>query len=174
MNHTSNIDGKIREAKNRLADLDVIGESRGLLSEEEAELHCLPTDILTLLKLQASMMWQKSRLTWLKEGDANTKFFHGIMSSRRCSNALVSLTMDGVSIEGVSEVRHTVYQHFRNHFKRTSNVRPDIGGLVFTSLSATEGAYLIKPFLLEEIKTAIWDYDSFKCPGPDGINLGFF
>jgi len=174
LNHTSNIDGKIREAKNRLADLDVIGESRVLLSEEEAELHCLPADILALSKLQASMMWQKSCVTWLKVGDANTNFFHGIMSSRRRSNALVSLTVDGVSIEGVSEVRHTVYQHFKNHFKRTSNVRPDIGGLVFTSLSAAEGADLIKLFLLEEIKATIWDCNSFKCPGPDGINLGFF
>lgn len=96
------------------------------------------------------------------------------MSSRRRSNVLVSLSVDGVSIEGVSEVLHTVYQHFRDHFKRTSNQRPDIGGLMFTTLSAVEGADLIKSFLLEEIKASIWDCDSFKCPGPDGINLGLF
>jgi len=45
---------------------------------------------------------------------------------------------------------------------------------VFKSLSDTEGAALIKPFLLEEFKAAIWECDSYKCPGPDGINLGFF
>lgn len=174
LNHTSNLDGKIWEAKNRLADLDVIGKHRGLVSEEENELHGLTADIFAFSKLQASIMWQKSRVTWLKEGDANTKFFHGIMSSHRRSNALISLSVDGVSIEGVSEVRHTVYQHFRDHFKRTSNQRPDIGGLVFKTLSAVEGVDLIKPFLLEEIKAAIWECDSFKCPEPDGINLGFF
>jgi hypothetical protein len=37
-----------------------------------------------------------------------------------------------------------------------------------------EGVDFIKPFLLEEIKAAIWDCDSYKCPGLDGINLGFF
>jgi len=174
LNHTSNIDSKIREAKNRLADLDVVSESRGFLSQKEVELHCLPADILTLSKFQASMMWQKARVTWLKEGDANSKFFHGIMSSRRRSNALVSLIVDGVSIEGVSEVRHTVYQHFKHHFKKTANYRPNISGLLFKSLSVAEGADLIKPFLSEEIKAAIWDCDSFKCPGPDGIILGFF
>ena len=45
---------------------------------------------------------------------------------------------------------------------------------MFNSISVTEGADLIKPFMLEEIKVAIWDCDSFKCPGLDGINLGFF
>jgi len=71
-------------------------------------------------------------------------------------------------------VRQAVFQHFHNHFKRIPQARPDIGGLVFKTLSATDGAELIKPFPLEEIKAAVWDCDSFKCPGPDGINLGFF
>jgi len=37
-----------------------------------------------------------------------------------------------------------------------------------------EGVDIIKPFMLEEIKAAIWDCDSFKCPGMDGFNLRFF
>jgi len=71
-------------------------------------------------------------------------------------------------------VHRPVFHHFQNHFKRIPQARPDIGGLLFKSLSETEGADLIKPFLLEEIKAAIWDCDSFKCHRPDGINLGFF
>jgi hypothetical protein len=56
LNHTSNLDSKIQESKNRLAELDVIGESRVLGSEEESELLCLPADILAFSKLQASIM----------------------------------------------------------------------------------------------------------------------
>jgi len=26
---------------------------------------------------------------------------------------------------------------------------------------------------VEEVKSAVWDYDGFKCPGSDGVNLGF-
>jgi hypothetical protein len=44
---------------------------------------------------------------------------------------------------------------FRDHFKRTSSLRPDIDGLLFTTLSEVEGADLIKPFLLEEIKAVV-------------------
>ncbi|GAU35536.1 hypothetical protein TSUD_155670 [Trifolium subterraneum] len=148
-NHTVNIDSKLRNAKNRLEVLDVIGESRVL-------------------------QWQKSRVNWLKEGDANTKFFHGVMAARKRSNSIVSLTSGGVNFEGVAEVRQMVFEHFKNHFRRSLPRRPDIGGLLFNSLSMTDGADLIKPFLLDEIKAAIRDCDSFKCPGPDGINIGFF
>jgi len=43
----------------------------------------------------------------------------------------------------------------------------------FRSLLVTEGVGLIKPFSMEEVKEAVWDCDSFKSPGPDGINFGF-
>jgi len=44
--------------------------------------------------------------------------------------------------------------------------------LSFRSLSHREGAGLVKPFGLEEIKVAVWDCDSYKCPRPDNINFG--
>ncbi|GAU46455.1 hypothetical protein TSUD_402220 [Trifolium subterraneum] len=139
---------KIQVAKNRLATLDVVGESRSLVAEEETEMHLLTADILGYSKLKASMQWQKSRVDWLKE--------------------------DGVSVEGVAEVRQTVYQNFRNHFQKKLHNRPDIDGLVFKLISSSDGADLIKPFFMEEIKAAIWDCDSYKCPGPDRINWVFF
>ncbi|MCH85138.1 cysteine-rich receptor-like protein kinase, partial [Trifolium medium] len=33
---------------------------------------------------------------------------------------------------------------------------------------------MTKPFTVDEVKAAVWDCGSFKSPGPDGINLGFF
>jgi hypothetical protein len=174
LNHTLNIDSKIQSAKDRLAVLDAMGENNTLGIQEVDELHMLSVDIVALLKLQVSMQWQKSRVNWLKEGDANSKFFHGIMSSRKRSNSIISLLADCVTIEGVEPVWQTVFQHFQNHFKRIPQTRPDIDGLVFNTLSVAEGADLTKPFLLAEIKAAVWDCDSFRCPGPDGINLGFF
>jgi hypothetical protein len=26
---------------------------------------------------------------------------------------------------------------------------------------------------MEEVKAAVWDCDSYKCPGPYGVNFGF-
>ncbi|CAJ2647905.1 unnamed protein product [Trifolium pratense] len=41
------------------------------------------------------------------------------------------------------------------------------------SHTVAEVRSLTKPFSLEEVKAAVWDCDSYKSPGPDGINFGF-
>jgi len=172
--HTQNLDSKICGVKDCMSALDIKEDGEGLEDEEIEELHLLSADIMAFSKSQASMQWQKSRITWLNEGDANTKFFHGVMSSRRRSNVIVSIYVDGEQIEGVQEVRNDDFDHFSRHFKRVDVERPCLRKMVVKSLSNEEGADLIKPFLLDEIKETMWDYDSFKSPGPDGINLGFF
>lgn len=118
LNHTLNINSKIQDARDRMAVLDEMGENNILGEHEVAELHMISTDIMAFSKLQASMQWQKSRVNWLKEGDVNTNFFHGIMSSRKRLNSVISLSIDGVQIEGVDAARQTVFQHFQDHFQR--------------------------------------------------------
>jgi len=48
-----------------------------------------------------------------------------------------------------------------------------VDNLQFQTLNHMEGVSLIKPFCLEEVTTVVWDCDSYKSPGPDGINYGF-
>ena len=36
-----------------------------------------------------------------------------------------------------------------------------------------EGGGLVKPFSMDEVKVAVWNCDSFKSSGLDGINFGF-
>ena len=116
-----------------------------------------------------STHWQKSRLTWLREGDVNSKFFNGIMSARRRSNALLSIQVDGVQVEGVEGVRGAVF----NPFKSIRLSRPGVEDFMFNSLTDEEGAILPTSFTVEEIKQAVWNCDNYKSLGPDDINLGF-
>ena len=95
------------------------------------------------------------------------------MSTRRRRNNIPFFLVNGVLIEGVDNVRNAVYTHFSSHFRPVVASRPSMEGLVFRSLFFREGATLIKPFSLDEVKSAVWDSESFKCPGPDGINFGF-
>jgi len=48
-----------------------------------------------------------------------------------------------------------------------------MGNMQFRSLSVRQGAGLIKIFTIEKVKAAVWDCDSYKFPGPDGISFGF-
>jgi hypothetical protein len=103
------------------------------------------------------------------------KFFHGVISFRRCSNAIVFIYVDRAQIlRGDQWVISVVFYHLSRHFQRVDVERPGLGKMVFKSLSNEEGAGLINHLLLKEIKEAVYDCDSFKSHGPDDINLGFF
>jgi len=171
--HTQNLPARISTLKDRIDSFDLKGETTVLCDEEVEELHGFSEELFSLTLINTSICWQQLRVQWLREGDANSKFFHGIMSNRRRRNNIPFILDNGVLIKGVVNVRNAVYTHFSAHFWPVAASRPSMEGLVFRSLSFREGAALVKPFLLDEVKVAVWDCDNFKCLGRDGINFGF-
>lgn len=173
LSHSQNLSVKISSLKDRLAELDSKGEVDELSEGECGEVHDVSATIHSLSRLDNSICWQQSRNKWLREGDANSKFFHSVTSSRRRHNTLCSILVEGVRIEGVEPIRQAVFTHFESHFKSQNEARPSVANLQFRQISLVEGGGLIKPFSVEEVKAAVWDCDSFKSPGPDGVNFGF-
>ncbi|KAG5631351.1 hypothetical protein H5410_003068 [Solanum commersonii] len=43
------------------------------------QLHLTNANYIRYLKLEESILKQKTQLQWFKEGDANTKYFHALM-----------------------------------------------------------------------------------------------
>lgn len=74
------------------------------------------------------------------------------MSSQRRLNAIISNNVNGVHIEGVEGVRNTIFQHFQSHFIEVMLSRSGVGDLSFKTISMENGANLIRPFVLKEIK----------------------
>ncbi|GAU48380.1 hypothetical protein TSUD_118070, partial [Trifolium subterraneum] len=173
MAHAKNFPSRIDSLKSRLSFLDQKGEEEVLSEAELAELHEVTSDIHSLSRMHASISWQQSRALWLKEGDANSKYFHSILAGRRRGNAITVLQVDGATLEGVNPIRQAVFSHFASHFKAASVERPGIDNLQFKRLNQMECSSLITPFSEAEVKSAVWDCDSFKSPGPDEVNFGF-
>jgi len=171
--HCQNLEGKMAMVKNKIAQLDEKCELCALLKDEVTELHDLTVNLHSMARLQNSINWQKSRMHWLREGDANSKFFHGCMSSRRCQNTVNMVAVDGVSVEGVHNIREAIFTHFSTHFKSLDVNRPRVQGMHFRKLSYVEDGNLTKPFSRAEVKQAVWECDSFKSLGPDGVSFGF-
>ena len=171
--HAQNLPARILSLTDSITSLDLKGESEVLSDEEILELHGLSEELFSLSRANSSICWQQSRSRWLKERDANSKYFHRIMSSKRSRNAIPFFLVNGTLVEGVENVRNAVFTHFRAQFQPTQNQRPSMEGLDFRTLPHHEGASLVRPFTMEEVKAAVWDVDSFKCPGPDGITFGF-
>jgi hypothetical protein len=102
------------------------------------------------------------------------KVFYSTLAARRRGNAISTVQVGGVTLEGVSPIREAVFSHFASHFQASNIDRPGVENRVFKRLNLVECGSLTRPFLEAEVKAAIWECDSFKSPGPDGINLGFF
>lgn len=55
---------------------------------------------------------QKSRISWLKEGDQNTKFFQKIASWRRAVNSMDRLMVDGEWVYDQEEIKEIVERFY--------------------------------------------------------------
>jgi len=161
VSHTNTLSGKIASLNDMQAAIGEKGVEEELSKEEFVELHGISSDIHSLSWLNTSICWQQSRLTWLREGDANSKYFHYVLSCRRRRNSLGSILVSALVVEGVQPVCQTVFSLFACHFQAHYMVRPTVDDFLFWGLSYDEGGGLLKPFSIEEVKTAIWDCDSF-------------
>ncbi|CAJ2662251.1 unnamed protein product [Trifolium pratense] len=79
---------KVPLTTSMLSALDEKGEEEDLSEEELAEFHGVSLDIHSLSRLHASISWQQSRALWLKEGNANSKYFHSVLASCRRRNTM--------------------------------------------------------------------------------------
>lgn len=110
--HVSNLPGRIQAFKQRVDVLETKAEQLQLSDEELAFLRSSTVDIHSLSRLNTSISWQQSRLSWLKDGDANSKYFHAVLAARRRGNSINYLNVDGLIVEGVIQVREAVFNYF--------------------------------------------------------------
>lgn len=126
------------------------------------------------IRLKESILHQKSRARWIKEGDVNSKYFHSMLKFKKRKNILKLLDDEGRLIEDVFVVKDKVKNFFQNGFTEPLYGRPVLNDTMFNQISSEANDYLVMPFEEEEIREGIWSCDGDKSPGPDGFNLRFF
>lgn len=91
-------------------------------------------------------MWrQKSRETWLKEGNRNSRFFHLSTIIRRGQNSIDAIKLDnGDWILNKNEIKDFIVNKFQHLFTEETVEFPfDLENLIAPSISAEE----ISPFV---------------------------
>lgn len=84
------------QLESKIQELDTAASSRLLEEDKIASRKLAQHDLWLWLKRKESIWAQKSRMiTWLKEGDQNTKFFDTIASIRKRKNLISSLAING-------------------------------------------------------------------------------
>jgi hypothetical protein len=107
------------------------------------------------LHLKESLLKQKSRMRWVKEGDSNSKYFHESIKTRRRRNQLVALNDGNRWVQGVDDVKGFVKNYFQDNFKERWISRPTLDGIQFQSISAEDNLVLTAPFSCEEVREVI-------------------
>ncbi|GKU96029.1 hypothetical protein SLEP1_g9310 [Rubroshorea leprosula] len=172
-NYMVEIDKKISTAEDKIAELDRKGERQRLtVGEVQARKEAF-AELSKNVRIKNRMWHQKARRMWLREGDANTAFYHKCIKSRLMKNEINCIMVNGCQRVEVDDIREEIAKYFQSLFKNEEWVRPTLGGLNFNQISKSQNQMLTAQFSEEEIKAVIWDCDSSKAPGPDGFNFNF-
>ncbi|GKV46541.1 hypothetical protein SLEP1_g53515 [Rubroshorea leprosula] len=172
-NHMSEVDRKIKDAKKMIASLDEKGETVQLSEEDANKRKDCFLDLWENLKIKERMWQQKSRKMWLRDGDANTRFFHNCVKGRWRRNEINSIQVNGKQIREVGELKEGVARYFQDLFTESNWLRPKLDGINFKQLSHADNESLMAEFSEDEIKNVVWDCEPTKSPGPDGFNFKF-
>ena len=103
-----------------------------------------------------SMLRQKSRVKWIREGDSNSTYFHRLINHRRRVSAFQGLLMDGEWVHDPSNIKRVVLTHFKDRFTEQNHNRPTLDGVHFPSLDQDQNESLVARFSEMEIKAAVW------------------
>ncbi|XP_062103545.1 uncharacterized protein LOC133814624 [Humulus lupulus] len=98
-------------------------------------------------RLYHSFLIQRSKITWLRQGDMNTSFFYAFLKKRKVEKGSPSSATGRLKVQNV-----------------------EMGPKIFVE----QQVKLLKPFSKKEIRESLFGILITKSPGPDGFGSGFF
>ncbi|XP_055835119.1 uncharacterized protein LOC129903596 [Solanum dulcamara] len=98
------------EDKTRHAEEELIFSNS---EENRTKLHAINAEYIKYLKLEESMLKQKTQLHWFKEGDVNSKYFHALIRGRRRKLYIHKIqNKDDNWVQGEENIAKATCDHF--------------------------------------------------------------
>jgi hypothetical protein len=91
---------KKKELIELILELDLRSEGSIISSDEVASRKRLFNELWVLLKSIDASIFQRSQSKWMKDGDANSWYFHSCINARKISNSILALRTSHGLVEG--------------------------------------------------------------------------
>ncbi|XP_026443572.1 uncharacterized protein LOC113343651 [Papaver somniferum] len=139
------------------------------VADAQKEVDEVRTDLAVMLKL-------KSRVTWLEDGDQNTRFFRNRIRMRRRQNTISELKISSNSTLVLQdEIKYYIVNHYKEKFNGGAvDIDPKLFDISHDRISTSECSFMDAIPSLEEIKRAVFDLGADSAPGPDGFSGSFY
>jgi hypothetical protein len=152
--------------------LDQTQEQRPLDDDELHVCRVAKEKILALTVVRKIRLRQRSRPTWIRAGEANTKLFHLRANGWGWKNYLPSLQLRGRTITAQEDKAEALKAFCTDQF-RTPQPRECTLNWATLQTPRHELAELDRDITKQEIKAAVMQTPSEKAPGPDGYMRAF-
>ncbi|XP_057986601.1 uncharacterized protein LOC131171150 [Hevea brasiliensis] len=119
---------------------------------------------------------QHSRISWLIEGDKNTRFFHLSTIQRRHRNSIVRLQQaNGEWIDAEHHIKEEIVSYFQNLYSKSpTQGEEDVISFLPKCVTPEMNNSLLALVINEEIKTVAFALGGSKALGPDGFSGLFY
>jgi len=156
-------------AKELIFRLDQVQEHRELSSREFQLRKDLKKLTLGLSSLERTIARQRSRLLFLSEGDANTRFFHLHANGRRRKNHISRIRDPAAGTFTYGDDMANIFYNFFDNLIGTEQDRPCTLNLEALGIVPRDLSLLELPFTEQEVWKVVKEMKSEKAPGPDGM-----
>jgi hypothetical protein len=174
--HTEEMKWGTHTMQQQILQLDQLQEQRQLTDAEQSMFRAAKNRLNRLIGLAAVRkikLPQRSRLTWIKLGDTNSKLFHLRSNARRRRNFIPSLWVMDREVTVHEDKAAAPHAHFASHFGQP---QPRHQTLNWEALHIPRHdlSHLDADLSESQIDAAIAQLPAEKAPGPDGYIGAFF
>ncbi|XP_074373582.1 uncharacterized protein LOC141713919 [Apium graveolens] len=133
-------------------------------------------DKLTNISNQREIFWrQRSKQLWFRVGDRNSKYFHWCASTRRRNNQINKLKNDdGQWMEWENGLRDLMSDYCLKLFAASEIDWREVVSYIPTKVTRDQNDMLLQQVMVEEVKQALFQMNSDKALGLDGMTPGFY
>ncbi|KAK1630226.1 hypothetical protein QYE76_004541 [Lolium multiflorum] len=166
-----NVSKQINHKRKKLENLETRSDANSRKAARKVS-----KELDELLMKEETRWRQRSRISWLREGDRNTNYFHRRASWRQKNNKIEKLQSEnGDIIEDATHLEIMTTDFFTELYKADPTVQPGTISQTLTGkIDDDKNKTLCADFTEEEISFALFQIGPTKAPGPDGFPACFF